>query len=99
MMPGFAHERAVQQQHLRFAVLPGFGVELLHGLPDFERRRRRRQRFAEADGDRVGEVARHFPEEATFLERKDAAPNVVETDWDDRRVHIFHDALETATER
>ena len=99
MMAGLAHERAVDRHHQFLAMLPRLGVEFLHGLAHFKRSRGRRHRFAEADGHGIGDVARHFPEEASLLEAEDAAPHVVETHGNDRRVHVLHHPLEAAPER
>src|SRR5262249_43489967 len=56
-------------------------------------------RLAETHRDRVGEVARDFPEKPAFFETEDTAPNIVETYRDDRCIHVLHDALETSPER
>src|SRR5208283_340313 len=67
-----------------------------HALPHFEWRRRVRQGLPEVHGYVTGNPVRQLPEEAPFFEAEDAAPDAVQGDGDDRRFHVFHDALEAA---
>ena len=80
-------------------ILPRVGDQRLHGLAHFERRRGRRQRRAEADRDRMRQAFGKTAHHSAALKTGRAAQHAVERDGNDRRVHIFHDALEAALER
>ena len=44
-------------------------------------------------------MAWNFPQKTFLMETEDAAPYAIQCDWNDWRIHILHDAFETAPER
>src|SRR5439155_6345818 len=71
-------EAAVQRLHEFLVEGVRVGMQLLHRLAHFKWRRAGRHRLSEADGDRIRDLAWQLPQEASFLEAEDRAPNTVE---------------------
>src|SRR4051794_30524452 len=93
-----ADERTMQRFHPAFAIQPGICHELLDCLADFGRTSIAGHLFAEIHGNRVGDPPRPFPNKTSLFKTEDAAPHAVEGHWDDRRIHLLHDALKPTTE-
>src|SRR5262245_51163249 len=71
-------------------------LEFLHGTAYIGDLCSRGQPFPEAHGDGIGNAARKLPEKTIAFETEDAAPDAVEIDWNNRRVHPFDDAFHAA---
>src|SRR3989338_1617771 len=99
MAVGGAREGAVERPHLLAVVAVGFGPEFLDRLADFGVGGARGHRRTEANGNTIGDAPWHFPEEASFLETEDAAPDAGQVDGNDRGFNVSDDALEAAAKR
>src|SRR5438874_4557750 len=103
MPPRSADKPPMQRLHELLMQRVGVGVQLLHRLSDLKWRRLWRHRFPETYRYRIGNLARQLPQEASFFEAEDRAPNAVKMHRHDGRGALrrdpFHDALHAAAKR
>src|SRR5262245_32952707 len=98
MSPCCLHERVGQRLETFSVLFIGLGLKLLNSLPYFDCSGGGWQWRAVADGDGLQCPFGNLPNVASTFEAEDAAPQAVEVNGNDRRIHAFHDALEAAPE-
>src|SRR4030095_16491605 len=89
----------VKQAVCRAAIVKRLAFQFQHGLTDFLYCRCRRERCSERDGYGVWQQLRPLPKETALFETKDAAPELVQMNGNDRKICPLDDLFETALER
>src|SRR5712692_8809080 len=75
------------------------GRQLLNGQAHFHGCDARRHRLAKRDADRIRQLLRPFPQHLAAAKTEDAAPDVIEANWNYRRRRAFENLLEPAVKR
>src|SRR5882724_12508091 len=87
---------SVKQAVCGEAIVKCLAFHFQHSLTDFLHCRCRRERCSERDGYGVWHQLRPLPKETAFFETKDAAPELVQMNGNDRKICPLDDLFEAA---